>query len=318
MPAAISHTLMAETVLDQWKGPSLVKDAFLLGSQGPDFLFFHRLPMRKGTPLFRYGSALHRTHVCITLQKMRQYMEDHPQKRDIILSYCLGFLCHYSLDRTAHPFILSGVEWWASQPKAMSKPLIHSYLETLLDVILLRREKGIAPIDFPLKQVIPKSPELWNEVGGLYAFLLQELYQVEESPQVLAQAVHDARTCMGFLHDGSSFKRPAFQMLERLLHKGPLVSAHIRPLMEPDDYDYANVERGIWRAPGQEMDREESFFDLFDRSVEEALTMMDAFYSRPAGSCYCDITHCLSFSDGLPSQDIVCPKDFKQKDGADQ
>ena len=314
MPAAISHTLMAETVLKQWDGSSVVKDAFLLGSQGPDFLFFHRLPMRKGTPLFRYGSALHRTHACLILQKMRQYLEDHPENHDVILSYCLGFLCHYSLDRTAHPFILSGVEWWSSQPKAMSKPLIHSYLETLLDVILLRREKGIAPVDFPLKQVIPKSPALWNQAGELYAYLLRELYQVDESSACLTQAVHDARTCMGILHDGTSFKRPAFQMLERILCKGPLVSSHIRPLMEPDDYDYANLEHAIWRAPGQETDREESFFDLFDRSVKEALCLMDAFDSRPAGSSYCDLTHCLSFSDGLPNQSIVSPKDLTQKD----
>ena len=315
MPAAISHNLMAQVVLEQWKGTSLSKDAFLLGSQGPDFLFFHRLPMRKGTPLFRYGTALHRTHVCITLQKMCRYIEDHPEPRGPLLSYCLGFLCHYSLDRTAHPFILSGVEWWSNQPKAVTKPLLHSYLESLLDVILLRREKGIAPMDFPLKQVIPKSSELWKQVGELYAFLLRELYQVEESSQVLAQAVHDARTCMGILHDGSSFKRPAFQMLERFLRKGSLVSSHIRPLMEPDDYDYANVEHSVWQAPGQEEEREESFFDLFDRSVEESISMMDAFCNRPVGSSYCDLTHCLSFSDGLPNQNIVSPEHLKQKDG---
>ena len=105
MPAGIVHALHGERL---WKRlekehrvlkEHLVKDAFEWGKQGPDFLFCHRFfPWQKGENLRELGSRLHSEPPEKTLRALAHCwkQENDPAVR----SYILGFLCHYSLDRT--------------------------------------------------------------------------------------------------------------------------------------------------------------------------------------------------------------------------
>ena len=73
-----------------------------LGCSGPDFFFCHRfLPFWKGRSLKDYGGRLHRETPSKVLGAMRDFLKEHPDP--VYRSYVWGFVCHYSLDCTAHP-----------------------------------------------------------------------------------------------------------------------------------------------------------------------------------------------------------------------
>ena len=79
MPAAITHYLLAERVMEEIKKKDLQQnldgDAFFWGAQGPDFLFFHRaLPWWKGESLREYGSRIHRAKPSETISILKEYM----------------------------------------------------------------------------------------------------------------------------------------------------------------------------------------------------------------------------------------------------
>ena len=72
---------------------------------GPDFFFTHRFfPWQKGESLKEIGERLHQTPPSSIFDFAQEY-ENGERGNDVSLSYVLGFLCHYALDSTAHPFV---------------------------------------------------------------------------------------------------------------------------------------------------------------------------------------------------------------------
>ena len=105
MPACLTHYCFAQRVReDREEKASLDLCAYTWGAQGPDFFFCHRfLPVWKGDSLREYGDRLHRATPSKVLGALRDFLKEHPDP--VYRSYIEGFVCHYSLDCTAHPYI---------------------------------------------------------------------------------------------------------------------------------------------------------------------------------------------------------------------
>lgn len=319
MPAAITHYLFAKKVEDLLKSKcphlQLNEDAFVWGTQGPDFLFFHYRPLRKkGTPLRKYGIALHYSHICAIVETMMDYLKRQPpEEQPMLLSYIMGFVCHYALDSEAHPFVhyeqdaFKQSRHWKHHDK-LPDGMVHAHLESVLDIIMLRREREQLPGELPLKTLTPKNPQLFDRIAGLYESLLKEMYGCEESREILVQSVRNMRTCMKLLNDSTGYKRAFFRLLENVTKSGPVLTSYIRPQTEEDDWDYANVCEAAWVNPDEEAqtERTDSFFELFDHAAEEAARMI-AELSRPdvQSGPLCAILGCRSFETGLVNRDIA-------------
>ena len=109
MPALLAHDFFAQDAFGSAiQTVSLYtpdeRDAFLLGSQGPDPLFYLLLP-----PLEEFrklGNLMHSEGPSSLLVAMRMAVdgldeEDQPIGR----AYLAGFVCHYLLDRAIHPLV---------------------------------------------------------------------------------------------------------------------------------------------------------------------------------------------------------------------
>ena len=109
MPAILTHDFFGQDIYAAHShviGKSIdEKDAFLLGNQGPDPLFYLVLsPSMK--QFFGLGSAMHHdapSKLIAALKESLQVLEEH--ELPVGRAYALGFLCHYSLDRAMHPLV---------------------------------------------------------------------------------------------------------------------------------------------------------------------------------------------------------------------
>ena len=109
MPAILTHDFFGQDVYAAHShviGKSIdEKDAFLLGNQGPDPLFYLVLsPSMK--QFFGLGSTMHHdapSKLIAALKESLQVLEEH--ELPVGRAYALGFLCHYSLDRAMHPLV---------------------------------------------------------------------------------------------------------------------------------------------------------------------------------------------------------------------
>lgn len=281
MPAAITHFLQAERVMEELKKQNdsilLNRDAFLWGAQGPDFLYCHRyLPWQRGNSLKEYAEKLHREKPSEIFTAMYDYYNTTQHDR-IVLSYIYGFVCHYCLDRIGHPFVHCGAQLLLQQQPEQSEEILHNQIESSLDVIMLRYEKSELPIDFNLKWTVPKNEVVQVKIADLYAFVLERLYHLQDAGAVLLQATDDCRLLFGLLNDRTTLKKSLIERMESKNGKHD-ISCHIRGVSEGDEYDYANTLLADWHwPPTDSRQRNESFFDLYERSVTESVELIQNY-----------------------------------------
>lgn len=279
MPAAITHYLLAERVMEEIKKKDLQQnldgDAFFWGAQGPDFLFFHRaLPWWKGESLREYGSRIHRAKPSETISILKEYMVSGG---GLAQSYMCGFLCHYSLDRTAHPFVNDSAAKLLERHPEQSLFVFHNEIESALDVIMLRYERNEIPFDFDLRNTLPENSGVQNMIASMYDFLLGRMFGVSVGRSCLQQATEDARHAMRYLNDRTALKRQFLRRFEDKAKKPWILSSLLRPMCEEDGWDYANTLYNVWEKDG--VPHSESFFDLFESAVAQAMDMIEEYFS---------------------------------------
>ena len=101
MPDGFAHKYNAVCAMNIAQYKPRNYRAFILGCNGPDPLYFYQMynPWRK----FSLQDLAHRMHTEKTglfLQNLFRFAQTNAQK-----DYCLGFLCHYSLDSVMHPYV---------------------------------------------------------------------------------------------------------------------------------------------------------------------------------------------------------------------
>ncbi len=164
MPSLYAHNLYGRLVARQTTPflRQLLRQhyrAFAIGCQGPDILFFHQ-PL-KGSAVSALGNTIHNapasdfigkgaSYLCqpadvLALQRMEQ--KNASWSKANAYAYLLGFLCHYALDSTCHPYINRVVE---------TIPFDHVEMETEFERYLLLKN-GEDPLSYPLYRLIPRD-----------------------------------------------------------------------------------------------------------------------------------------------------------------
>ncbi|MCC8023346.1 MAG: zinc dependent phospholipase C family protein, partial [Clostridiales bacterium] len=172
MPAFSTHYLFAREVIPGLGGAfsdlHLNEDAFYVGTQGPDIFFFHRiLPVQPGTRRRQVGSVLHRTRPAWIMDAMVDYVRQ-TQERDVALSYLLGFLAHYALDRVAHPYVYGLQDRLQARNPHLAGFTIHNIIEFSLDNVMLNRLLGVeVPYQFDTAATLCADAAVIGEIGRL-------------------------------------------------------------------------------------------------------------------------------------------------------
>lgn len=291
MPALITHYLHArkiyENIAVQCDGgrenrrlclpdddSSPEKRAFLLGAQGPDFLFFHRIVpiVQFGKSLRKVGVKMHKIPADRLFSAFAQYCReraDYPNT-SIAAAYSAGFLCHYMLDCAVHPFV------YAMQ-KAMIQRLnityfdgcVHSRIEHSLDVILLEKMNGQAGNTFDYDKALCKDERILSECSAMISFALEKTLKQKISAEKIMRGFKDYRNLANFTRDEKGRKYRFFRRFERIFHLPPSLSTFIRTARADCEFDYANFSHGEWRNPYDEHDtaHNSDFLQIFEQSV---------------------------------------------------
>ncbi|HAB94207.1 MAG TPA: hypothetical protein DCF49_05520 [Lachnospiraceae bacterium] len=127
MPDIIVHNRMGRSVykkLPKEISAEIDREIYRIGLLGPDPYSHYRFfafPLRHGINLRMV--AMHRTRTCDFLVEMAKF-----SRKPEMFSYLAGFLCHYALDSTTHPYI---------NKISNNEGYLHMAIEHKLDVIEL-------------------------------------------------------------------------------------------------------------------------------------------------------------------------------------
>lgn len=227
---------MAENYTHQYNARNAMKiagyeprniNSFILGANGPDPLFCYQMynPMRK-YDLAGLGHLMHKEKTGLFLKNLFRFAQTDAQK-----DYCLGFLCHYSLDSTIHPYVNYISQLYGSP---YNIPAGHGFLESALDSKLSMDTTGQ-----PAAQVDRYCPEMdkadLNQITLMLKKAVDATYPDHKYPRSeYIQAIRDFRFIKKFFYSPSKIKFPLAYMVEKVLgFSEGFVMSHMQPCVRP-------------------------------------------------------------------------------------
>lgn len=286
MSDLITHDLFGRDVYDkqfQFIGGSRDEaNAFLLGCQGPDPLFFAAL-----TPKFAnfrsVGSAMHSRKPSELINNFKQSLSILPsEEKSVGRAYALGFVCHYLLDTTVHPFIYAQEYALcdAGEPglDRSNANEVHAYIERELDELLLFTHRGETVATFnPSKQILKATDQTLAIVSKLYAYVLLSTYGQMVPENLFARSVHNYRLVQRTLYSPRGIKRALLGTMEQLIRPYSMVLAFTPQAVERTSSIFANSENAPWTNPYTFETSTASFEDLYEEALTKALAATVAF-----------------------------------------
>lgn len=283
MPAMLTHHLFGRSVLARSNNQKFAtrdaRDAFLLGNQGPDPLFYatRSFAMAQVKTL---GSRMHdnNENIVAYLEAWRGILDhasalDH--EREILEAYISGFLCHFALDRTAHPLVFAyehaichaGVEGL----KPEDRSCVHGQIETDLDTFMLYQLTGRTIGEYYIpKQVLYSSKAALALVDRLYRAAAC-VYGMRVPRDCFSLGVRDMRTAVKLLYSPGGTKRKTLGFLERAVRPHSLLQAMSHYPQAASGTWLANEEHATWLHPETRKESNSSFKQLFDEALDTAV-----------------------------------------------
>ena len=267
MPDVAQHHafgLQVQSALPREIQEYLCPDPYVFALYGPDLWFMYQ-PWKKKQK--GRGRRMHTTRTGEFLTALAEKARSGASPRETF-SYLAGFLCHYALDSTAHPYIV----WMTTRVHTTSGA--HRDLEHALDAALLKSEglwgqaHPVTDVHFPLLR-LPQSisPDLDAVYGSVYGWkrvvpalnrclrVYRQLYRVMEKP---------------------------LSFLTRLARLFPTDTMRSLPYICSAflDRDAENLSHEEWAYPcAPERTSRESYPDLVTRAREEAVRMIRDCYA---------------------------------------
>ena len=310
MPAMLTHDFFGRdayarvmSVTDLYTPDE--RDAFLLGSQGPDPLFY--LMLLPPLKVFeRLGSGMHHVSSGPLLLSLRKAVDELEENdRSVGRAYLAGFACHYLLDRAVHPLVFywergicqAGVDGLDGSDGSV----VHAEIERDLDEMVLFSKRGETIETYrPYREVLRGRDEMLRVIGDLYfASVVGPLADGEPTANhVYPLAVTCFRVAQKMFWSPSGTKTSGIAAIEGTLLKErySLVRAMSHRVRPEAASDFDNRDHQVWRNPFTNVTSTKSFWDLYDGALEEVVPAVETIL----GDCFDEdaatkLTHGLNF-----------------------
>lgn len=288
MPAILTHDFFGRDVYDalfeRIGGSRAEADAFLLGNQGPDPLFFSVLNPRM-TEFSRMGSLMHAEKPAELVFAFKQALtmlssEELPVGR----AYALGFLCHYTLDSRVHPLVY----WWEhalcdAGVEGLSRRdghEVHAVIESTLDEMVLFAKTGETVATYvPHRHVLKALDEVLRVISKLYSFVVVTAYGQVVPDALFSSSVRAFRLAQAAFDSPLGVKRALIGRAEELVRPHSFFRSMSHRAVESAECEFDNREHAPWTDPFTEEPRTESFWDIYAAAREEACGRIGRFLS---------------------------------------
>lgn len=295
MPAVLTHDFFGKDAY----GPAMEtvdlitpdqRDAFILGNQGPDPLFYLQIAPRRWDLYKRLGSTMHHDAPSTLMLCLRRAVDDMPaEEQSVARAYAAGFVCHFLLDSSVHPLVYfwqegitgAGVDGLDNSDAS----IVHAEIERDLDeMVLWHKVHQTVETYRPYDHVLAARDQTLDIIGRLYA--KTGFSVLADEPRAAADVFPAAVRCFrltqhAFYLSGAG-KAWFFSTAERhILHNRYslyLAMAHRPRRAETSSFD--NREHLGWRNPFTQEVSTDSFWDIYDASLARVRTAVPLFFEE--------------------------------------
>lgn len=234
MPAIITHDQFGRKALAKAAAGVVSnereRNAFLLGNQGPDPLFYC-VANPTTAKYHKLGNLMHHADPSALLFSLAQSLVYLPEAaHPLAKAYIAGFLCHYLLDRAEHPLVYAqqyalcdaGIDGLSDKDGSE----VHAIIESDLDEMVLWTCEGKTVASFnPHKEILKADRQTLAIISYLVSMAVHDAYGKEVSPDLFTKSVLGFRRIQHVFHSPRGIKRTALGNIERKFRKHSFVQA---------------------------------------------------------------------------------------------
>lgn len=274
MPGFKSHYLFGRETLANFAPNQyeqyLIKypQSFHMGLQGPD-VFFYYLPAWVAYDK-NIGNVIHESKTneffdALIKSRNKLIKKEH---RLIADAYIAGFIGHYTLDSTVHPYIYYRTKNQEHEDKKLYDFGIHVFLETDIDNALLRHYLHMKPSEFKMGDTIKMTVKEHTVISLL---LYRAIKQVFPESKTLLFIIRHAIASMtleaNLMKDKTGRKKVFLRYIERAITGHAVIS----PMVPNDNFvkykDPCNLGHKKWANPWDKRRKSsDSVYDLIDKA----------------------------------------------------
>ena len=222
MPEGYVHAQIAQAAAAAAGWQIRCLPAFLAGANGPDMFYCFEVWKKRAArrmDLPGFGNTLHSRRTGAWLRALHRHAVT-PAQRD----YFMGFLAHYAVDCTVHPFVSAVME--PGMPYAM--PGGHGYFEIALDSSVRKKLKGNGRI--PVDEISPPIPgEALPQVCAQIRRAAAEVYDMDIPAQFIAEAFDHNHFLRGVFQTHTGLRYGLFWLVEPLFGGRGFITGHVSP-----------------------------------------------------------------------------------------
>lgn len=285
MPALITHHIFGERAARALPegivsgGEEL--QAFLVGNQGPDPLFFRwRGPLSQCLDCGRIASGLHASGMGRSFSWLRESVSHLAlDDQGIGRSFALGMLAHYLLDRTTHPFVYAQENRIVSfsDELADAHGPVHAIVEGDLDVMMLWRERRATVATERPAAELAHTPRVALVGGALVSQMVAGGLSRRIAPTRYGECLDDMQLFYRRCEPMGAPLSVALGHAERLVRPHSRIQAMSHRVVSDGECPWANDDREPWRSPFDGSVSREGFVDLFDSALRAWPALAHAF-----------------------------------------
>lgn len=284
MPASVAHAYFASDIYDAL--PANIKNHLSVSrlrmfSQSTDsFLFYRLFSLKSSHGLRKFQHIFHVSksqEFFITLVK---YIRDYHLENDIdTCSFLCGFISHYVLDSTMHPFIFykSG-KFRKNDPKTYKYNSLHTLMEVYLDNHLIIAREKHTPYHFPIGEFCFDLTPFSSELNKTISYTFKEVFQLSQMDEKYYESLKNMRFALvTFRQDKLGIKKAFYKFIDTFTTKKCMrfefVSYHVSM---KTSFDFLNFNHHMWRNPTTySITSRESFYDLYVKSLKLAKKIIE-------------------------------------------
>lgn len=284
MPATITHAFFSQDVYFHLnstiqKKIKSEKQLMMFAQNTDPLMFYNILSFQKGKKIRSLQSTTHQEKTLLLFETIISYMKEKKYYQDpSTLTFLYGFITHYILDSTIHPYIFYKTGNFDKKRKETYKYNgLHAYMETYIDNYFLEKRK--IPLNFNLYfDLTPFSKELTDTIN--YSF--ERTFHEKDMAKKYYKSLKQMKLFLTlFRKDNLGMKKRIYSFIDYFTPKNTFsfrsLSYH---LDDYEKYDFLNKKHQTWVYPvNKEIKSKKDIDQLYRKSIIRAKEIIEQIHN---------------------------------------
>ena len=282
MPATATHAFFAEDLYNKLDDKTKQKihnekKSLLMFSQNTDALMFYNITnLKKGKAIRKFQYTFHITETNNFFYNLITYIKDNNYYNNPkVLTFLYGFISHFCLDSTIHPYIFYKTgDFNKKDKKTFKYNGLHHHMEIFLDNTLISERKNKNYKKFNISTYCFDLRKFSKELNDTIDYTFNKTFKIKNMSTIYYTSLKQMKNFLTlFRKDSYGIKKIGYKLIDKVTPRNTFVFNYLSYNQSLEDTNnYLNLNHKKWNYPvDKKIVSIKSFYDLYDTALKDSL-----------------------------------------------